>query len=289
MPQNKYTYIDLFAGCGGISLGLIKGGWQGLFAIEKNANAFETLKANLVEGRRRGFNWPEWLPKVAISTSVLLKYHIDELRALKGQVTLLAGGPPCQGFSMAGRRTHSDPRNSLTEEYIKIVQELQPRILLIENVRGFTLPFKKHGDGDSKNIPYSTRVKERLERLGYKVFSKLVDLSRYGVPQARNRFIIVAIRKGDSAYERLKGKTPFDLLEAQRKRFLSAKGLPSDRPVAVKEAIDDLAVLGKELIESTDFDIKGYKQIAYKNVEDVSSFVKLMRKGTKKVPDSLRQ
>ena len=159
------TFADVFAGCGGISLGLISAGWQGRFAIEKNTNAFETLRINLVDGQQGDFNWPEWLPKDAISTSDLLKDYSHNLNELKGKISLLAGGPPCQGFSMAGRRTHSDPRNSLTKDYIKLVEKLQPRILLIENVRGFTLPFKKHGDGDSKSIPYSTKVTERLEKI----------------------------------------------------------------------------------------------------------------------------
>ena len=286
--ESHITFADVFAGCGGISLGLISAGWQGRFAIEKNTNAFETLKTNLVDGRRDGFNWPEWLPQEAISTSELLKNYSHNLDALKGKISLLAGGPPCQGFSMAGRRTHSDPRNSLTEDYIKLVEQLQPRILLIENVKGFTLPFRKHGNGDSKDIPYSTKVIERLELIGYKVFSNLIDLSAYGVPQARKRFIIIAIRKDDSAYKKLNGKTPFDILAANMELFLSAKGLPTDKPVTVKQAIGDLEVTGKDLIESTDFDLKGYKQIVYKTQGGKSNFAKLMRKGTDISPNSLR-
>lgn len=286
--ESHITFADVFAGCGGISLGLISAGWQGRFAIEKNTNAFETLKANLVDGRQEGFNWPEWLPQEAISTSELLKNYSHNLNALKGKISLLAGGPPCQGFSMAGRRTHSDPRNSLTEDYIKLVEKLQPRILLIENVKGFTLPFKKHGNGDSTDIPYSTKVIERLEQIGYKVFSELIDLSSYGVPQARKRFIIIAIRKDDSAYKKLNGKTPFDILVGNRELFLSTKGLPIDKPVTVKQAIGDLEVTGKDLIESADFDLKGYKQILYKTQGSKSNFVKLMRNGSQKQPDSLR-
>lgn len=282
------TFADVFAGCGGISLGLINAGWQGCFAIEKNASAFETLKTNLVGSERGNFSWPDWLPKNAISSSELLKNYSTELIGLKGKIPLLAGGPPCQGFSMAGRRSHSDPRNSLTEDYIKLVEELQPRILFIENVRGFTLPFKKNGNGDSKSIPYSTKVTERLEKIGYTVFSDLVDLSTYGVPQTRKRFIIIAIRKDDPAHNKLNGKTPFEILVASRHLFLSAKGLPTGRPVSVKEAIGDLEVSGKEMIESTDCEMKGFKQIFYNSEVNKSNFVKLMRKGTKTPPDSLR-
>lgn len=93
------TFADVFAGCGGISLGLNNAGWQGRFAIEKNANAFETLKTNFVEGQQGDFNWPEWLPKEAISTSDLLKNHSKNLGELQGKISLLAGNPSCQGIS----------------------------------------------------------------------------------------------------------------------------------------------------------------------------------------------
>lgn len=282
------SFADVFAGCGGISLGLISAGWQGSFAVEKNPGAFNTLKTNLVDGKQSHFNWPQWLPQDAISSSDLLSKYSAELGTLKGKIPLLAGGPPCQGFSMAGRRTHSDPRNSLTEDYIKLVEQLQPRILLIENVRGFTLPFKKNGSGNGKSVPYSTQVIGRLEQIGYKVFSDLVDLSAYGVPQTRKRFIIIAIRENDTAHVKLDGKTPFDLLVASRQSFLSAKGLPVNRPVSVKEAIGDLEVFGKEMVESTDSGMMGFKQIVYSNKGSKSAFVELMRKDTLCSPDSLR-
>lgn len=288
--KQKLVFVDVFAGCGGISLGLATAGWRGSFAVEKSLDAFGTLKANLVAGRRRKFDWPMWLPQAAISTTTLLQEHSEHLTKMRGKVDLLAGGPPCQGFSLAGRRTHSDPRNALTEDYIKIVQELEPRFLLIENVRGFTLPFKKNGDEESKTIPYSERVIDRLEKLEYKVFSKLIDLSEYGVPQSRKRFIIIAIRNGDPALEKLKDKSPFDLLEKRRKHFLGTKGLPHNRPVYVSEAIADLAKQGGKLVDCTDSPIKGYKQVAYKaGIGEVTSpFIKLMRKGMKKSPNSLR-
>lgn len=289
--QNGETpaFADVFAGCGGISLGLINAGWQGRFAIEKNANAFETLKVNLISGQQNKFAWPEWLPQEAITTTNLLKRHAPELEKLKGKITLLAGGPPCQGFSMAGRRTHSDPRNKLTEDYIALVEKLRPRMLLIENVRGFTMPFKKHGKGDSKDTPYSTKVAERLKGIGYAVYPKLVDLSDYGVPQLRKRFIIIAIHKDDPALKKLDGKTtPFDLLEANRKQFLLSKGLPTDKPVTVKQAIGDLEVAGKELAESTDYELSGFQQIVYRPQGNKSNFAKLMRVGIEGPPDSLR-
>src|SRR5258706_24306 len=96
-------YVDLFAGCGGISLGLHKAGLQGMFAVEKNPDAFLTLKHNLIDTHKH-FIWPEWLPVKNWNIDTLLKNEGDELKSLQGKVDLVVGGPPCQGFSLVGER-----------------------------------------------------------------------------------------------------------------------------------------------------------------------------------------
>lgn len=136
------TVIDLFAGCGGLSLGLHKAGWTGLFAIEKCTDAFATLKYNLID-KEQHFNWPTWLPQTNMDINDVLSKYEQELTSLRGTVDLVAGGPPCQGFSMAGRRNESDVRNKLINSYIKFIKLVQPQILLFENVKGFTMPFLK--------------------------------------------------------------------------------------------------------------------------------------------------
>ena len=111
MTENRaHTVIDLFAGAGGLSLGLYQAGWEGLFAIEKNAFAFETLKYNLIDIKKH-FNWPDWLPQTEHDINEVLKKYPKQLKSLKGKVDLVAGGPPCQGFSMAGKRVEEDVRN----------------------------------------------------------------------------------------------------------------------------------------------------------------------------------
>ena len=101
MPEcQKYSVIDLFAGCGGLSLGLYQAGWEGLFAIEKNAFAFETLKYNLIKNEHH-FNLPDRLPQTEHEINEVLDKYPEQLKSLRGKVDLVAGGPPCQGFSMA--------------------------------------------------------------------------------------------------------------------------------------------------------------------------------------------
>lgn len=290
VASSSFTFADVFAGCGGLSLGLVNAGWKGRFAVEKNADAFGTLSANLVKRRsaKKRFDWPEWLPEKAISTTQFLADYKSHLKAMKGNLTLLAGGPPCQGFSLAGRRTQSDPRNALTDDYIELVKLLEPRFLLIENVKGFTLPFKKNATAESDSVPYSEQVQKRLESAGYKVFSKLIDLSLFGVPQSRKRFILIAIRNGDPALKKLGEKSPIDFLHSYRKRFLADKGLESSKTVSVKDAIGDLETKDKELVSCTDSPYKAYVQVNYEAKGFRSAFINLMRKGVKKAPNSLR-
>ena len=152
--KKKYTVIDLFAGCGGLSLGLYQAGWKGLFAIEKNDFAFATLKANLIDNKKH-FAWPKWLPQTPHDINEILNNYGAELLALRGQVDLVAGGPPCQGFSMAGKRVEDDVRNQLVFSYIKFIDLVRPRVILFENVKGFTFAFDKNKT--VKAEPYSVK------------------------------------------------------------------------------------------------------------------------------------
>ena len=110
--MSTYKFVDLFSGCGGFSLGLAMAGLEGQFAVERDAMAFETFSANFLGERKlpvEKFAWPSWLEKRAWPIDELLIQHVDQLKSLEGSIEVLAGGPPCQGFSFAGRRNESDP------------------------------------------------------------------------------------------------------------------------------------------------------------------------------------
>jgi DNA (cytosine-5)-methyltransferase 1 len=221
-------YIDLFAGCGGLSTGLHLAGWQGLFAVEKNLSAFSTLKANLVD-KRNHFNWPAWLAVTNWDIKNLLAQKADELKNLRGFVDLVVGGPPCQGFSTAGRRHEGDERNDLVYSYLKFVELVQPRAILFENVRGFTMKFKVNAQA---GIAYSQLVTQHLHDLGYEdARGELINMSDYGVPQRRQRFIVIATREGVA-------DTAFGVLDKCRRDNLSDRGIP--RKNSVKSALSDL-------------------------------------------------
>ena len=264
--KKKHTYIDLFAGCGGLSLGLNRSGWKGLFAIEKSPHAFETLKYNLTE-KIQHFNWPKWLPKKAHGINAVIKESFEDLEKLQGKVTLIAGGPPCQGFSIAGQRNEKDERNSLIDSYIEFVSLVKPKLIFFENVKGFTMEFK---DNQEKGRKYSQIVTDKLTKKGYNVFGQLINFGNYGIPQKRTRFILVGIRNDIKNSNIEKAKSFFNLIEANKFSFLAEKEI-SINPT-IEDALSDLASC-KTSIETPDR--KGFKSGNYKKTE--SNYQKYIR------------
>jgi DNA (cytosine-5)-methyltransferase 1 len=276
--QNQLTYIDLFAGCGGLSLGLHNAGWKGLFAIEKSPDAFKTLKHNLIDNKNH-FNWPTWLPKESIEIDKAIKLYKDNLEKLKNKVDLVAGGPPCQGFSMAGRRNENDQRNNLIKSYIDFIKIIKPKILFFENVKGFTMEFKKNKD---KGKEYSSYVENALNRAGYFVKGELVNFGEYGIPQKRTRFILVGVRKDLANASKDLAETFFTTIKENRHSFLSEKNLTVN--TNLKDAISDL-LKANGLKESPD--TKSFQAGTYSKIR--SSYQTLMREGVEnKIADSHR-
>lgn len=276
--EEQPTYIDLFAGCGGLSLGLHNAGWKGIFAIEKSFDAFKTLKHNLIDNKNH-FNWPSWLPKENMEIDKAIKLYKDRFEALKNKIDLVAGGPPCQGFSMAGRRNENDHRNNLIKSYIDFIKIVKPKILFFENVKGFTLEFKKNKD---KGKEYSAYVENALNRAGYFVKGELVNFGDYGIPQKRTRFILVGIRKDIPNASKALAQEFFTKIQANRHSFLSNKNLTVN--TNLKDAISDL-LKGNGLKDSPD--TKNFQAGIY--ISPKSTYQILMRKGvSKSIADSHR-
>jgi DNA (cytosine-5)-methyltransferase 1 len=268
--SRKIVFADAFAGCGGLSLGLLQAGLQGRFAIEHDKFAFATLRANLLSRHSTfKFTWPRWLPKEPMPIGKLLRKYKDQLSELEGSIDLLVGGPPCQGFSTAGRRIHDDPRNQLFASYLRLVEILQPRAVLIENVRGFTVDFET----GAKVKNYSHALRQKLSA-NYDVFEELLDLSEFGVPQARTRYFLLAARPG------ICDGNPFDLLRERLPSFLRTMRLRT--PVTSWTAISDLEISRGGTRRSTES--PGFEEIAY--TKPLTQFQKLMRGDTS--PGDLR-
>lgn len=249
-------------------MGLMQAGWKGLFAVEHDSNAFQTLQHNLLKENKVKFAWPDWFPQTPHNVTDVLKNYTNELKSLVGQVDMLVGGPPCQGFSSAGRRDPSDPRNRLVEAYLEFVSVIKPRIVLIENVRGITQDFDSAGD--TCKINYAKWIIDSLAA-DYTVSSQMIDTSMFGVPQKRLRFFIVAVRS-DLSNEL--NELPFDVIERTRQSFISSKGI-STIPVSSKSAISDLEVKRNGTLPSRDS--HGFEDISYSG--PLTSYQKLMNSG----------
>lgn len=289
-PPQKLRFCDVFAGCGGLSLGLLEAGHEGIFAIEKSPLAFETLRFNLIDGSKHQFSWPTWLPKQAMTCEELLSNHSEQVAGLRGQVDLIVGGPPCQGFSTAGRRDPADPRNKMTEQYLALVGLLRPRFLVIENVAGFNMRFERMG-GVAEDIAragkssYANYIADKLEAIGYHVDAGLVNCADFGVPQVRHRYLMVCELK---EYSTEKSEL-FKLLLKSRNEFLKSKGLPVGRHITTKEAISDLEIDGKPRTPNKDSGIPGFEEVDYAPPPSITDFQELMRRHCGDIaPNSLR-
>lgn len=276
MDSKVYSYIDLFAGCGGLSLGLHNSGWRGLFAIEKSLDAFHTLRHNLIE-KNKHFSWPSWLPQTNLDINDVLKVYKEELFKLRYKVDLVAGGPPCQGFSTAGLRREEDVRNSLIRSYLQFIMIIRPKIIFFENVKGFTLKFDKN---KSKGVAYSEYVLRVLRFFGYDVEGRMTDFSKFGIPQNRTRFILVGIRKDVSLISGFKADSFFKDIAANKIDFLKIKNLPQNPNLS--SAISDLK---KENGVVNSPDRKNFFSGVYSNSR--SKYQIAMRLGSKDtIPDS---
>lgn len=169
--------LDLFAGAGGFSLGFKAAGFNVVGANEIDAWASDTIRSNF--------------PEETVLSGDIRNISDNDFRRYFGEIDIIIGGPPCQGFSIAntGARKADDPRNTLFREYLRAVKSLKPELVVIENVAG--LLTKK----TSEKILYIDIIQDELDRLGYYTYISLLHAQNFGVPQIRPRLIIIGSKK----------------------------------------------------------------------------------------------
>lgn len=235
MAKKKYTFIDLFAGCGGLSEGFYRQGFKALAHVEIDHWACETLRTRMKFYGYKDYN-REVIEHDITSDDILER--ID--KAVNGRtVDIIIGGPPCQAYSTAGRvrdgkKMASDPRNYLFESYVKILEYFSPKFFVFENVTGLL-------SAQVKNAPIFPKV---LKALGnkYKVIGNpevlVHNTADYGVPQLRKRVIIIGVRKDID-------KSAEELYESIIKTHWNPETLSNEKKgkkrfVDVRQAIGDL-------------------------------------------------
>lgn len=199
--------IDLFCGAGGMSEGLIQAGFHILFSSDINENVQLTyMNRHEQLGLHQGVNTYFHRGDVRELNGDMIRNSIAGLEIFQGQqipeIDAIFGGPPCQGFSRAGRRDPNDPRNMLFREYLRVISEVNPKYVVLENVSGF-LDTRFYGFigvtgnvyEDGSLVPEILR--NEFELLGYHTLEpRILNASHYGVPQRRNRIIVMAYREG---------------------------------------------------------------------------------------------
>lgn len=175
MPK-EFRILDLFCGAGGLSWGLHKNTFfRTAVALDFDAKAAETFKMNM----------PDTEVLVGDITDTTVKDRIVSLSREK-QVNMIVGGPPCQGYSMKGKKLGlKDPRNFLFREYLNLVEQLQPDVFVIENVKGLLI---------STNGWFKDEIVQSIEKLGYAVRFGILNAADYGVPQSRERAIFICCK-----------------------------------------------------------------------------------------------
>lgn len=193
MAKSPYTFIDLFAGCGGLSEGFYKLGYKALAHVEIDKYCCETLKERM---RFYGYSEQE-IEKSVIHQDITDASVMERLKQAVGdnEVDLIIGGPPCQAYSSAGRARDfngmkKDPRNFLFEHYVKILDKYLPKFFVFENVTGIL----------TANVNDEKIIDKVFVELGknYKLVSPSMmefNTAEYGVPQLRRRIIIMGVRK----------------------------------------------------------------------------------------------
>lgn len=207
MKMDQYTYIDLFSGAGGLSLGFSKRKFRNVFSVDIEPVFCKTYKTNF--------------PNHKLIQQDITSISNQEIVSLVGntKVNVIIGGPPCQGFSMAGnvgRKFIDDPRNHLFNEFARFISVIKPDVFLMENVaRLYT-----HNKGKTREeILYTFRA------LGYNTECRVLNVADYGIPQIRSRIIFIGTRLQNGSI------------------IFPPKKYNSDAYITIKDAIDDLPAL----------------------------------------------
>ena len=225
------TSVDLFVGAGGMTIGFKEAGIQSIVANDFEKSACKTFKINN----------PEVNVICDDITDIKVKEKIYSLIENK-EVDLICGGPPCQGFSHAGKRFIDDPRNQLFKDFIEVIRNVKPKVVVMENVVGM-LTFQ--GGNVYKQIL------ELFKNIGYRAYGQVLLASEYGVPQKRNRVIIICTREG---------------LDINPEYLFPEKLIPNaEDQVTARDAIFDLE------------DVPCTPEAVYLEQDNLSSYAKEMR------------
>ena len=211
--DRRFTCVDLFSGAGGLSRGFMDAGFDVLIGVDYDDAALKTFKAN--HGNSEAL-------KLDLFDHDNINVIVEKLRDVgvaKNELDVLLGGPPCQGFSIAGPRNMNDKRNRLYLAMVKLAEQLKPKAILLENVPGM---IQTNGGIGAR------RIVEDFEAIGYRMVPKLLYAPDFGVPQIRKRVFFVGLRDKEVSFQ------------------FPEPIMTSDEYITCEDAIDDLPSLQTE-------------------------------------------
>lgn len=233
--KRKYNLVDLFCGCGGFSLGFSQAGFDVKMGIDIWSDALITYKRNFEHSIVLNKDIRE----------VTSEEILEKLKIPKEKVDIIIGGPPCQGFSISGKRIENDPRNVLYKSFVRIVSSLKPKVFIMENVPGIVRLF---------NGTVLDSVLDDFSELGYDVKYKILSSDNYGVPQQRKRVFFVGLNK-----EKIKKTDHFIFPEPI---CGNSTGRP---PLTSKDAISDLDFVPDDCLLGEDIGYELMPQNTYQS------------------------
>lgn len=203
--MKKYTVLDLFSGAGGLSRGFLDAGYDVVLGVDFDDMALKTFEANHGDSR-------------AMKLDLFNHDNISEiekyLKEKNIKLDVLVGGPPCQGFSLAGPRKEDDKRNTLYSAMVKVAAKLQPKAVVIENVPGLL---------QLNNGAAADRIVEDFSEIGYNIIPEILYAPDYGVPQTRKRVFFVGLLNSDEPF-----KFPEPILD--EKHYITCEDAIGDLP-----------------------------------------------------------
>lgn len=229
-----YNVIDLFCGCGGLSYGFESLGFNILLGIDNNAKALQTFELNHKNTK-------------SICEDITNVHYESDIKTLIGnkKIDVIIGGPPCQGMSLSGLRKFDDLRNKLYLSYIRLVEEIEPKVFVIENVPGLISLY----GGQIRDS-----IVDKFTELGYKIQHKILCASDYGIPQSRKRVFFVGCKQGDFSYP------------TKTKKTITCSMALSDLPPLIDE-------IGKEDMPYESEPKNDYQRLMRKNSKSVKNHI----------------
>ncbi len=242
--MKQLNAIDLFCGCGGFSKGFEEAGFNVCFGIDMWKDAIITYKRN----------FPNTFVMNEDITKVSGKMILDAINMNADDIDVIFGGPPCQGFSVSGKRMIDDERNKLYKSFVQIVSEIKPRVFVMENVPGLVRLFEGK---------VAEQIKDDFTRIGYEVKIKILSADNFGVPQQRKRVFFVGLNKNKIVNVENYSYPTEEYGEGFAKQAWTCKDAISDL-----DFVPDNCVMGED--------------IAYE-IAPQNDYQKAMRKGSKRV------